>query len=134
MYRFRPFETADAAASLGFEPDAVAIGMTVERDGEIAGYGGIHLFERRHWVFFHLADEGLRRPMFLHRLVVRSLRVVIASTGIKTIYALCEDARPRAREWLTALGFRPLTDTEKDNSIVQLEQQSHSTAWIINAA
>jgi hypothetical protein len=130
MYRFRPFEIADAAAVLGFEPDATAIGMTVESDGKVAGYGGVHLYEGRHWVFFHLSDEGLRRPMFLHRLVARSLKVVLASTGITTIYALCNEDRSRAREWLACLGFRPLTDTEKDKAILDLEQQSHSSAWV----
>lgn len=138
-YLLRLFRVEDAAASLGSVPQAVAMGITVERaDEAIAGYGGVHLYEGRHWVFFHLAPgtigEALRRPAFLHRLVRRGLAAVDAA-GIGPVHALCEEWRPRSREWLAALGFRPMTDAEKDDGIRSLEQsgderQIAQSAWI----
>ncbi len=130
MIEFRPFRPEDAAPVLGFVPDHALIGVTAERNGRLACYGGVHLYEGRHWVFFHLADETLRRPMFLHRTVVRGLMAILNGGDIRPVYALCDESKVRAREWLAALGFREMSDHEKDAGIRELEARCNGSAWV----
>jgi N-acetylglutamate synthase-like GNAT family acetyltransferase len=129
----RPFQPSDAQAICGFVPTYPVLCLTAEIDGKIAAYGGLQLYGSRHWVAFHLADERLRRPMWLHRIVARGLAAVVRS-GISPIYALCDEGKPRSRAWLAALGFRPLREDEKDQDITMLERiEGHAvphSAWV----
>jgi N-acetylglutamate synthase-like GNAT family acetyltransferase len=123
----RTFEPADIAET-GFRGERPATGLTIEKDGKVAASGGIHRFNGRYWVFFNLKDEAMRRPFVLHRLCRRGLALA-AKIGMSEIYALCETSRPRSREWLNALGFRRLSDDEKDDEIRLLEAQRGDEAW-----
>jgi N-acetylglutamate synthase-like GNAT family acetyltransferase len=129
-FLFRAFKPEDGVASLGFLPNMAAVGVTAEAtDGSVAGYGGFHIHEGRHWVFFHLGDESLRQPMLLHRMVARGIAAAVRA-GIGPIHALCEEDRPRAREWLRRLGFRPMRPDEKDAGIMELERHPQRSAWV----
>lgn len=123
----RPFRPEDAIPACGFAPDYPVMCLTAEVDGNVAAYGGLQLFNGRYWVAFHLADERLRRPMWLHRVMVKGLAAA-QRCGISPVYALCDEAVPRSRAWLSALGFRELAAAEKDDEIVMLEVTTRNTA------
>lgn len=123
-------------AFCGVAPTYPVMCLTAELDGKVAAYGGLQFFGGRHVVCFDIADERLRRPMWLHRVMLRGLEAAVRC-GITPIYAMCNEAVPRSRAWLTALGFRELTEAEKDDAIRMLETCQQTpvphTTWVRHA-
>lgn len=127
--RLRLFEPADAAQE-GYDGSWPACGITaLDDDGNIMGYGGVQVWKTRRWVFLKVLDERLRRPHFLHRIILRGLEASFEG-DMADIFATCDETKPRAREWLARLGFRELTEGEKNDEIREVEAVANQRAWV----
>ncbi len=107
-------------------------GLTARIDGEIAGYAGLHRFGQHHWVFFNTFDDRVKRPFFLHRLVA-SVIAAYDTLGIMPIYSLAGQPGieiAAAERWHRVLGFRPVTDEERDDEIRLAETINSRGAWV----
>lgn len=107
-------------------------GLTARIGGDIAGYAGLHRFGQHNWVFFNVFDARVRRPVFLHRLVA-SVIAAYDTLGITPIYSLAgQDGieLTRAERWHRVLGFRPVSDEERDEEISRVEAINSRGAWV----
>jgi hypothetical protein len=71
-------------------------------------------FEGRWWATF---DRNERCTLSVHRQVLKALDALAAvdidgKQAITELWALCDEARPRAREWMEHVGFRPVNEME----------------------
>lgn len=128
-FTLRPFHPSDFEKIERVISTNPAFGLTAVRDGEPIGYAGLHFFGGRSWVFFRSSDPSVRTGMFLHRNTLRWLSAAMA-LGVTNIWAMCDVDMPRSEAWLTALGFRPASDTEKDDTIVTVEELIGQKAWV----
>lgn len=122
----RQFRETDVALPAGAQ--ITAHGVTLERDGRVVAVGGIVRVGPHWWTFADIQPEG-RRGMVTHRLVVDALRMAEES-GITPIYGYCDEAKPLAKKWIKAIGFRPIRDSERDDAIAVVERWCGRTAWI----
>lgn len=129
----RPFRSSDSLALEGAALDVPTIGNTALVDGEIAAYAGVHHVRGRDWAFFHVADSPAGRllknkaPLFIHR-IVRDAVVCLQEQGFSDIFVLCDDAFPKARAWLMALGFVKAERMPFD--LIAMEVQSGAEVWV----
>lgn len=96
------------------------VGLTlIDDDGRILALGGVRWCEGKAWCHF---DSVADTSPFVHRAAVRIASAVF-SAGETTLYATCDEARPRARAWLERFGFR-----EQDGGVWVCELGSGSSA------
>lgn len=87
----------------GMECDPV--GLVAEGpSGEIMAMGFVSWHFGRAFVFLDIRDEGMRRPMFLHRRAMIFLKM-LAEAGEESVWTVCDHSKPRAETWLRRLGF-----------------------------
>lgn len=120
-YRYREFRREDGDLE-GVRIDHPIVGGTMEResDGAPVAYAGVNLIINKHWVFFYIKDDNLRRTMWLMRLMRDSLRMV-RNSGITELYALCDLRFDRAPEFLSRLGFVKMPEIDKSADIILYE-------------
>lgn len=71
-------------------------------DGErVLALGGVRWVDGRAWCHFDAVPEA---SPFVHRAAVHVASAVL-SAGETTLYAHCDETRPRARAWLERFGF-----------------------------
>lgn len=99
-------------------------GLAAVRAGEIVGFAGVQKFGLHHWAFFNAFDPIVCHPFWLHRLV-KNVLDAYAKVGIGPIYSLADNQR-----WHQRLGFRPVTDDERDEEIRYCETTTNKGAWI----
>jgi len=117
------------ARGFDFPPMGQADGITIVVDGVVAAFGGIFEFDGRRVAFFNLFDKRAARPAVLHRLVKRGL--IEAAIDERPIISFVDHDLPRAEVWHKRLGFRPMTDGEKDWVIEGAEARTGGKrAWI----
>lgn len=104
-------------------------GLTIDIDGAVSGYVGVHRFGVHDWVYMNVFDERLRRPFFLHRLV-RDALDSCDKLGFGPIYSICDTKEASARRWHGALGFREIEDAERDAEIRICEEHNNQGAWV----
>ena len=80
------------------------------------------------WTFSEIKPEA-RVAIRLHRLVLAGLKNAEAE-GITPIYGYCDETKPRARDWIERIGFRPIRAEERDDEVDVVERWCHSQAWI----
>lgn len=134
----RPFEPEDAEAIEGARLDTVTLGNTVLIDGIPVAYAGIHKLAvypcnpPYDFAFFYISDceRGqllkAKAPLFVHRIIYDAVRAL--QQDIARIYVLADDKYPKARAWLKALGFVPLTDKPFDIQV--LEGHTKAETWV----
>lgn len=120
-YVCREFDREDGVME-GVEIEHPIIGGTMTKDGEPVAYGGINLIGGRHWVFMFIKDPEIRKHgLWIARLIRDSIRMC-RDGGITELYGLCDTTKPKAAEFLTMLGFKPLSALEKPADILLYEQ------------
>lgn len=83
--------TADDMAGLALEDD----------DGRVLALGGVRWVDGRAWCHF---DSVPAASPFVHRAALHIVSAVL-SAGETTLYAHCDETRPRSRAWLERFGF-----------------------------
>lgn len=126
LREFRPEDAADFSGEI--RGDQI-IGLTACIGDQVAGYAGIRDVHGRAWAFYCILDDRARRPFLVHRTTMAVLTIA-ARAGIGPVYAFCDDALPRAEAWLKRLGFRLMTDNEKDQQIRMTEAAVNKLAWV----
>lgn len=127
-YTYREFTPADGALE-GVEIDHPIIGGTMEKDGVPVAYGGFNLIAGRHWVFFFIKDDAIRmNGLWVVRLIRDSIKMC-AKSGITEVYSLCDLTKPKAAEFLTVLGFRPISVYDKPADVIIYENLMGAKAW-----
>lgn len=129
----RPFDLADLEALM--EPERRRMvrardrmyGQTITLDGVPVAVGGLVMIGSRWWTFAEITPPA-RRPMMLHRLVMAGLAAADRA-GIARIYGYCDASYPRAQAWIERMGFRPVTDAERDRELRLVEAFVRSPAW-----
>ena len=72
-YKCREFRREDGILE-GIEIDHPIIGGTLEKDGVPVAYAGVNLIAGRHWVFFYIKDDEVRKyGLWIVRLIRDSL-------------------------------------------------------------
>lgn len=128
-YTFRDFEPQDCVAIEGVEIEHTIIGGTMEKDGVPVAYAGINRIGERNWVFFFVKDDEIRKHgLWVVRLVRDALRV-FRDGGVTDVYALCDLSKPKAAEFLTVLGFKPIDVYEKPFDVLLYEKLMGAKAW-----
>lgn len=110
------------------EGSMVAHGVTLTLQGRIVAVGGLVVVGQHWWTFAEIGEEA-RRPLVLHRLVMRALRAA-DDLGLAPIYGYCDERKPRALEWIKAMGFRLARDDERDGDVQLMERWCGRPAWI----
>lgn len=100
-------------------------GLTALVDDRIVGFAGVQRFGRHYWTFCDLFESGVVPPAMLHRLV-KNVLAGYARLGIGPIYSIAYNTR-----WHEVLGFRPVTDAERDDEIRFGEATAGKEAWVI---
>lgn len=120
-YKYREFRREDGAME-GVVIEHAIVGGTMEResDGQPVAYAGINQIADKHWVFFYVKDDNLRRTMWLMRLMKDSLRM-IKNAGITELYALCDLRFRQAPQFLRALGFERMPEMGKSIDVLLYE-------------
>ena len=121
--RYRPQD----AAHLGKAPDTPCWGLTATQDGAVKALGGF-IESGGHFFAFYHRDAGFGRGVALHR-IVRAAMKDAAAHGILPIFVLRDSAYPTSARWLTLLGFRRITEEERDGILTFMEQHSGFEAW-----
>ena len=100
--------------------DNQVCGLSAIIDGKLSAYGGIRLVGTKHFAFFNVFN-GASAPVRFHRLVKAGLDTAVRN-GLFPIYSACQEADFRmARRWHRLIGFREVTDVEKDDELRRLE-------------
>jgi len=136
----RPFQREDALLLEDtFLPNDIgAIANSVIIDGAVAAYAGVHPVtfpphRTRHFAFFRIADDArgallkTKAPLFVARIVRDALKTV-TSGGIDEVFVLCDESFPRAREFLSALGFRRAERMAFD--LISIEVGTKMDIWV----
>lgn len=120
-YVCREFTREDGIME-GVEIEHSIIGGTMEKDGVPVAYAGINLISGRHWVFFFIKDDNIRKHgLWIVRLIRDSIRMA-KKGGVKDLYGLCDTTKPQAIEFMTALGFRPMSELDKPAEVILYEK------------
>lgn len=126
-YTCREFRKEDGILE-GVEIDHPICGGTVEKDGKPVAYAGVNLIAGRHWVFMFIHDDNLRKPLWLLRLMRDSLEAY-RRAGVTELYALCDDSKPSAPQFLRKIGFEPLPLWEKPVDVMVYEKLMGAKSW-----
>lgn len=121
------FQPSDLALPVG---GIAAHGITIRREGRIIAMGGLVRVGAHWWTFAKIEPDG--RLLLLHRLVMQALRAA-DEIGLTPIYGYCDETKPRALEWIRAMGFRLAEPAEKDADIEAVERWCGRPAWIRGA-
>lgn len=120
-YTYREFTREDGIME-GVEIDHSIMGGTMEKDGEPVAYAGVNVIAGRHWVFFFIKDDNIRK----HGLwIVRLIRDSILSckrAGITELYGLCDTSKPSAEVFMRKLGFVPVPRMSVTSDMILYEQ------------
>ena len=108
-----------------------AHGLAIEAAGALIAVGGLVRVGAHWWTFSDIKPEA-RNPVVLHRLVLGGLAAA-DRMGIARLYGYCDEAKPQARRWIEAIGFRLAGDDERDASVRSVEEWCGSPAWIREA-
>lgn len=114
---FRP-EDLGTDATLARQIAAQFAGITIECDGEIVAVGGLAKVGPHWWAFLDIRDPRARKPVMLYRL----LKAGLASAGVDRVLAYCDHDIARSRATLERLGFRRMSEAEKDDAIAITER------------
>lgn len=128
MISYRPFEPADVRRKPG---DIVAHGVSVVDDDRLIATGGIVRLGTKWWTFSEIQPEA-RVAVRLHRLVMEGLRHC-ENLGMTPVYGYCDETKPRAKDWIERIGFRPITDAEHDHETRIVERWTKQSIWIREA-
>ena len=131
-YVYREFRRSDGEIE-GIDITHPIFGGTMEKDGVPVAYAGVNLIAGRHWAFFFIKDDNLRKTLWLMRLMRDSI-AMLKNGGITELYVLCDTRIPRATEFLTALKFRKLTEDEKPIDVMVYEGLMGAKAWRMDLA
>ena len=103
----RPF-TRDDGMMEGVEIEHPITGGTMTRDGEPVAYAGVNMIAGKHWVFFFIKDDEVRKyGLWIIRLIRDSI-LACHRAGISELYGLCDTSKPQAEEFMRKLGFVPV--------------------------
>lgn len=120
-YVYREFRREDGIME-GVEIDHPITGGTMEKDGEPVAYAGVNLIAGRHWVFFFIKDDSIRRHgLWIVRLIRDSI-VACKRAGITELYGLCDTSKPNAEVFMRKLGFVPLPAMAKTSDMILYEK------------
>lgn len=92
---------------VGLDPEAMT-GFAARRDGELVAIACFYCESARWWVAFRRTDRCLPS---VHAMTLKALNALRAAK-VPEIWAYLDETKPRAREWMTRLGFMPVTETE----------------------
>lgn len=106
-YEYRAFTREDGIME-GVEIDHPITGGTMTKDGEPVAYAGVNLIAGRHWVFFFIKDDSIRRHGLWIMRLIRDSIVACRKAGITELYGLCDTTKPQAEEFMRRLGFVPV--------------------------
>lgn len=121
-YVCRRMDPADGVEIEGVEIENPIWGGTLEKDGVPVAYAGVNLIAGRHWVYFYIKDDNVRTyGLWIVRLIRDSMKMC-EENGITTLYGLCDTTKPNARQFMTALGFRPVSALDKSSDIILYER------------
>lgn len=126
-YTYREFRRTDGEIE-GVEITHPIFGGTMEKDGKPVAYAGVNLIAGRHWAFFFIRDDSLRKTMWLMRLMRDSI-AMLKNGGITELYVLCDTRIPRATEFLKALKFAPVRAYDKPIDVMVYENLMGAKAW-----
>ena len=120
-YVCREFRREDGILE-GIEIDHPIIGGTLLKSGVPAAYAGVNLIAGRHWVFFYIKDDEVRKHGLWVLRLMRDSMVMLKNAGITELYGLLDESKPHAIEFIKKLGFKPVSVYDRTVDMIVYEK------------